>query len=172
LLIEIRSGNIKAFEVLYNKYADKLYFFLLGYTKSHYETEEILQNIFITIWENRNELNESYNLKNYLYKIAVNKAFNYLKHKAVQQAYINYFSKCESAQDNYTEKEFMHNELKENIEYILDNMPDQQRQIFIMSRFEGYNNKEIAGKLGISVRTVENQIYRALQILRSKLSDK
>jgi RNA polymerase sigma-70 factor (ECF subfamily) len=172
LLIEIRTGNIKAFEVLYNKYADKLYFFLFGYTKSHPETEEILQNIFLAVWENRSNLNESYNLKNYLYTIAVNKAFNYLKHKAIHQAYSGYFSVAENDHDNHTEKELLFNELKENIENILDSMPDQQSRIFRMSRFDGYNNKEIATRLGISVRTVENQIYRALQILREKLSQK
>jgi RNA polymerase sigma-70 factor (ECF subfamily) len=172
LLYQIRDGSIKAFEILYNKYSRRLYFFILSYAKSHADTEEIVQSSFISVWENRHRLDESCQLKNYLYTIAVNKVLNYLKHQAIHQSYIEYSLIHKIILDDQTEKEVLYNELQENVDRVLEILPDQQKNIFRMSRLEGFTNKEIALKLGLSVRTVENQIYRALQYIRLKLAGK
>jgi RNA polymerase sigma-70 factor (ECF subfamily) len=172
LLIQIRNGNIKAFESIFNKYSTRLYFFVLGYLKSHADTEEIIQNCFLSLWENKHGLDESCSLKNYMYTMAVNKVFNFLKHKAVHQNLMDYTFLHETENVYQTEKDILYNELKENVDYVMEKLPEQQKEIFRLSRFEGFTNKEIAGKLGLSVRTVENQIYRALLTIRMKLSNK
>jgi len=172
LLCQIRDGSIKAFEILFNKYSRRLYFFVLSYTKSQADTEEIVQSSFISVWENRNRLDESFQLKNYLYTIAVNKVLNFIKHQATHQRYVEYSFIHKSISDDQTEKDVLYNELHENVDRVLEILPDQQKDIFRMSRFDGFTNKEIAIKLGLSVRTVENQIYRALQTIRIKLAGK
>ena len=172
LLYQIRDGSVQAFEILFNKYSRKLYFFIMRYTKSHADTEEIVQSSFISVWENRHRLDESFQLKNYLYTIAVNKVLNFIKHQAIHQRYIEHSLVHKSISDDQTEKEILYNELQENVDRVLEKLPDQQKEIFRMSRFDGFTNKEIAIKLGLSVRTVENQIYRALQTIRIKLTGK
>ncbi|MBN1416674.1 MAG: RNA polymerase sigma-70 factor [Bacteroidales bacterium] len=171
LLVQIRKDNIKAFEILYNKYTAKLYFFIFGYVNSHADTEEIVQNSYLMVWEHRHHLDESCSLKNYLYTIAVNKVYNFLKHQAIQHNYKEYSIMHDTLLDDQTEKEILYNDLKKNINHLLQRLPEQQKNIFRMSRIEGFSNKEIASQLGLSVRTVENQIYRALQTIRLDLSN-
>jgi RNA polymerase sigma-70 factor (ECF subfamily) len=172
LLVQIRSDNIKAFEILYNKYIAKLYFFILGYVKSHADTEEILQSSYLMVWEHRHHLDESCSLRNYLYTIAVNKVFNFLKHQAIHRNYVEYSMMHNTLLDNQTEQEILYDDLKKNIDQVLQKLPEQQKNIFRMSRIEGFSNKEIASQLSLSVRTVENQLYRALQTIRMSLSTK
>lgn len=158
---------MRAFEVIFNKYSKKIYFFVLGYLKSHEETEEIVQSSFLSLWENRFRLDESSSLKNYLYTIAVNKVFNFLKREVLSKKYLESINEID--EENPTEKEIYFNEFNAKLETILNRLPEQQRQIFILSRFDNLSNKEIAKKLQLSVRTVENQIYRALKIIKKKL---
>ena len=144
----------------------------MRYAKSHADTEEIIQSSFISVWENRHRLDESCQLKNYLYTIAVNKVLNFIKHQAIHQSYIENSHYHAVISDDLTEKEVLYSELQENVARVLEKLPDQQKDVFRMSRFEGFTNKEIALKLGLSVRTVENQIYRALKSVRLKLAGK
>ena len=125
LLIQIRNGNIKAFESFFNKYSARLYFFVLGYLKSHADTEEIIQNCFLSLWEIKNSLDETCSLKNYLYTMAVNKVFNFLKHKAVHQKFREYNLLHETDNIYQTENDVLYNELKDNLDYVREKLPEE-----------------------------------------------
>jgi RNA polymerase sigma-70 factor (ECF subfamily) len=168
LVRQLQKNDKQAFELIFNKYRRKLYFFTLGYLHSQAETEEIIQNVFLSLWENRDMLNESYSLQNFLYKVTVNHIFNHLKHELVRKKYADRFSD-QFIEDNNSEESILMNDLQQVIDSLVEELPMQQQVIFKLSRHDGLSHSEIANNLGLSIRSVENQIYRALKFIRGKL---
>ncbi len=169
LVIRIRNDSKDAFKLLYNRYNKKLYYFSLRYLGNNEEAEELVQSVFIKIWEHRKSLNENMSVKNYIYRSAVNYIYNFLKKKAIRSKFIeSELQKGEIQSDSTNEKVLFH-DLERSINLIVEKLPLQQQKIFQLSRFEGLSHEEIAKHLDLSVRTVENQIYRALKIVKSKL---
>ena len=168
-VVELKNDNQNAFEELFNKYNKKLYYFALSYLEDNAEAEEVVQSVFVRLWENRSTLNETMSVKNFIYKSTVNACLNSLKKKAVRN---RYFEKELIASDENVDRshdEIFYKDLKRQIDNIVASLPPQQQQIFQLSRFEGLSNADIATKLNLSVRTVENQIYRALKIIKDNL---
>lgn len=160
---------MEAFEQLFHRYKKKLYYFSLKYIDDTFDAEELVQTVFINLWEHRKSLDESRSVKNYLYKSAVNLIYNNLKRKAVRRNYVNQeLSKPEKCV-NQTYEQIFYNELEKKIDNILLSLPPQQQKIINFSRFDGLSHEEIAKKLELSVRTVENQIYRATKVLKKQL---
>lgn len=170
LLSELKQGSIKAFEAIYHKYKTKLYFFVLKHIRSHHETEEMIQQVFLILWECRNKLDDSKSLKSFLYTIIVNKVYNAYKQKAIRNKHLEIISSNPAENNENTYQKVYYNELQRNLEIIIKQLPAQQQKIFRLSRWEGLSNKEIAAKLNLSVRSVENQIYRAIRFIKSNLS--
>ena len=171
LTILLKNGDIKAFEEIFHHFKSQLYFFSLGYLKSASESEEIIQNTFLSLWEHRESLIDSVSVKNYLYTIATNNIYNYLKHQAVKRKFLDFVSTTLSEEDNNTQQQLDFIGLEKTIESYINKLPDQTRQIFKLSRFDGLSYQEIALQLGISVRTVENLVYRALKSIRTNLKN-
>lgn len=169
LIRRLKLGEIKAFEVVYNKYKSKLYFFAFSYLKSHAETEEVVQNTFISLWEHRNSIEETLSFKSYLYKITVNKIYNQLKHLAVQKKYEEFILQHDTVEDDCTEKDLDRRELEQTLNSIVSKLPEQQKKVFRMSRVNGLSHEEIAVELNISIRSVENHIYRAIKSIKESL---
>lgn len=166
----IKSDDIGAFKSLYDLYSRQLLNFILQYLKETGEAEEILQDVFLSVWEGRKTLQVDKSVKSYLFRIAVNKVYNHLKRRVVERKYQYYLSNNEHTSENNVEDKIYFSELKETIDQILGQLPVQQRRIFRLSRLEGMSHDEIAKKFNISVRTVENQIYRAGKFVKSKLN--
>jgi RNA polymerase sigma-70 factor (ECF subfamily) len=171
LIRRLKKGDNESFELIFNKYKAKLYFFTLGYLHSAAETEEIIQNVFVSLWENRNTLEVNLSLKNYLYKAVTNSIYNYFKHNAVRQKYIDHITLQETLEEDETHQNIYLNDLKEAIDALVEDLPVRQQMIFKLSRHEGLSHKEIADRLGLSVRSVENQIYRALRYIKENLNE-
>jgi len=171
LTIQLKKGNIKAFEEIFNRYKSQLYFFALGYLKSTSEAEEVVQDTFLSLWEHRESLIDSLSLKSYLYRITTNTIYNHLKHMAVRRKYAEFAILNMSEEDDDTQKRLDLKDLENRLENITEKLPDQTRKVFKMSREEGLSHDEIAKQLGISVRTVENLIYRALKFIKENLKD-
>ena len=110
-------------------------------------------------------------LKSFIYKMTVNKVFNHLKHKVVEQKYEKYVMNYKHSSTYTPEENLQYKELNGKIQTLLMRLPDQQRNIFNLSRLEGLTNPKISEKLGLSIRTVENQIYRATKYLKENLKD-
>ncbi|MBN2349172.1 MAG: RNA polymerase sigma-70 factor [Bacteroidales bacterium] len=170
LVRKLKDGDKSAFEAIFNKYKEKLYFFALGYLHSSAETEEVIQNVFISLWENRKTLNEKLSLKNFLYKSVINLVYNYFKHQLVHQKYIKHVSDQELQEDDHSQNVIAYNDLKGAVDNLIKGLPLRQQMIFKLSRQEGLSHIEIANRLGLSVRSVENQIYRALRYIRENLN--
>jgi RNA polymerase sigma-70 factor (family 1) len=169
LVTRIRNNDKDAFKSLYNRYSKKIYFFSLKYLSNNVEAEELVQSVFINIWENRETLDATIPVKSYIYKSAINYIYNYLRKKAIRARFIESEIHKGEIHSNLTYEQVFLHDLERSINSIIETLPAQQRKIFQLSRYEGLTHKEIAKKLDLSVRTVENQMYRALKIIKNIL---
>ncbi len=169
LISRIRNGDIDAFEMLYHQYKKKLYNFSLRYLDENTEAEDVVQQVFINLWEHRESLDESLSVKSYIYKSAVNNIYNLLKKRAICARYVEYELQKSRQLSNQTYDQVLFDDLENTIKAIVTTLPLQQQKIFNLSRFDGFSHEDIAKKLEISVRTVENQIYRVIKIIKKQL---
>jgi RNA polymerase sigma-70 factor, ECF subfamily len=131
--------------------------------------EDIVQDVFVKVWNNRENLDQNKSIKSYLYRSAINTALNYIeKNKRSVQ-----ITKIESVTDSYkashTEEKISFKELEGKVSAAIDTLPPKCKIIFVMSRYDELSYKEIAEALDLSIKTVENQIGKALSILRDNL---
>ncbi len=164
----LREGSKDAFRVLYDRYGIKIHRFAFGYLKSEEEAEELVQDVFLKLWDKRHLLNDSGNIKSYLYKVAVNTIYDFIRRKNLEQAFQE-FATGRTEEADHTWDEVVYNDMMAQIDRLMEQMPEQRRKIFKMSKEEGLSHDEIAETLGLSKRTVENQVYRATTFLRDKL---
>jgi RNA polymerase sigma-70 factor (ECF subfamily) len=173
LLVErIRQNNKDAFRLLYNRYSKKIYFYSLKYLGNNIEVEELVQSVFINVWENRESLDPANSVKSYIYKSAVNYIYNYIKKRNIHARYIEAQMHRDEIHSNHTDEQVLFNDLERSLNSVIGTLPSQQQKIFQLNHFEGLTHKEIAMKLDISVRTVENQMYRAQKTIRTILTEK
>lgn len=170
LITSFKSGDMAAFQKIYDTFCKPLYRFSLSYMKDSFDAEEIVQDVFLRLWEKRDEVDEQKSFKSYLYRITVNKIFNELKHRVVKRKYDQHLLNIDQVTDETPESSIQFQELNKKLEKLLLKLPEQQRTIFIMSRWQGLSNAEIAQNLRLSARTVENQIYRAAKFIKQHLN--
>lgn len=168
LVRTLSSGNILSFNALYKAYSGYLYRFAYGYLKSESEAEELVQEVFTIIWEKREDLKEELSFKSFLFTIAFNIIRKHFRTRAYLTSYFNYEIKEDS--DSQTSQQISYDSLYQYIVELANQLPDRQKEIFIKSRFEGMSIKEIAEKLKISHKTVENYLTSALKFLRTNLN--
>jgi RNA polymerase sigma-70 factor (ECF subfamily) len=165
LVSGVKKNSQEAFKHLYNRYKRIIYYFSLKYLGTPEEAEEVVQVVFISLWQHRRMLDESKPVKSYIYRSAVNCIYNNLKKKAVRRKFVlSELQKPESSSNPY--EDIFYHDLDERIDMIISSLPASQQKIFNLSRSGGLTSTEIAEKLHISIRTVENQIYRAKKILK------
>ncbi|MES2616788.1 MAG: RNA polymerase sigma-70 factor [Bacteroidota bacterium] len=166
------SLNIQAendYELIFRQYYRGLCNYANVLLRDMDNAEETVQNVFVKLWEKRDEMAIDSSVKSYLYKAVYNAALNEIKHQKVKQNY----SQMEARNEPVVEPILNSNlkELEKNIEKALHQLPEQCRLIFRMSRFEELKYREIANVLNISIKTVENQMGKALRLMRENLSD-
>lgn len=169
---DFKLSDINSFEHVYTTYFTGLHRYVNSIINDEMESEEIVQNVFIKLWERKDTLDIQLSLKAYLYKSVYNESLNWLKHQKVKQAYEShslYVMKQKSAPEAH--EELASKTLQQKIREALLDLPEQCRTIFQLSRFEELKYREIAQQLNLSEKTVENQMGKALRILRLKLGD-
>ncbi len=171
ILLAIRQGNERVFETVFRKHYQSLCNYACGILKDMDDAEEVVQSIFMKFWEQREGIEINVSLKSYLYRAVHNTCLNRLKHLKIQEVHKQYVGNYyEENHDSATE--MMEKVVLENrISNALEKLPEQCRLIFKMSRFEELKYQEIADRLGLSIKTVENQIGKALRIMRTELAD-
>jgi RNA polymerase sigma-70 factor, ECF subfamily len=160
-----------AFEQLFKAHFKALHAYANVLLRDDEQAEEIVQNLFMRLWEKRELLSANTSVKAYLYRSVHNDCLNYIKHNKVKAKYQEYAS---YSMNQHSESAARKVELKEfewRIHEALNELPQQCRLIFQMSRFEDLKYKEIAEQLNLSVKTVENQMGKALKLMRLKLKD-
>lgn len=165
----IQQGDPEAFETLFRTYSEPLSAFAAQYVSSPEVAEEIVQDLFLEIWERRAHWTPTTNVRAYLYKTARNKALDYLKHAEVVAEWKRQAEVWESSLRSPAE-ELRQNELRRAIQAALAELPKRRRLIFVLSRRHGMTYREVAETLEISVKTVETQMSRAFKALRKCLA--
>jgi len=172
LALKLQKGDVEAFDLVYEKYAGRLYGFTLKYLKSTDETEELVQSVFLKVWENYKTLKKESSFKSYLFTIAYNEICNTFRRRSHLQKFIGEQLIDSSQASNETEELIDYNSIKERVEQIVSKLPERQRTIFLKSRQDGKSNKEIAIELELSSGTVDNYISESLKFIRSNMQDK
>lgn len=158
------------FERAFRDYFKALHAYAFTIIRDEENAEEIVQNVFFKLWEKKENIDEITSLKAYLYRATYNDSLNFLKHTKVKAAYETYAKSTGSDKSDAVDT-LSTKELQAKIDKALNELPEQCRTIFQMSRFEELKYREIAEQLNLSVKTVENQMGKALKVLREKLAD-
>ncbi|MCG8311380.1 MAG: RNA polymerase sigma-70 factor [Cytophagales bacterium] len=171
LLSGLKAGSHRCFETLFYRYCKNIFQVSYKYLNDSSEADGVVQEVFLKVWKYRTSINEGLTFQPYLVRIAKGIIFNKFKRKLTEVAYLNYPRHIKLG-SNQTEDSVFYKELQSIFEEGVRNLPERRRMIFSLSRQDGLSNKEIAGKMGISEKTVENQITGALKYLRKFLHSK
>lgn len=163
----------QAFELIFRRYYVRLCGFANKFVGNQAEAEEIVQEVFLNIWSKRDRLKLDNEIKPYLFKSVQNLCFNFIEHQKVID---HYYSVLEVVYKNRNEdfdtyESVLFTEFQAKADEAISSLPEECRKIFRMSRENGLTYAEIASKLGLSVKTVETQMSRALSKLRTELRD-
>lgn len=166
----LRQSNRQVFDALFRTHYEPLCNYACAMLKGEMDTaEDIVQDCFFKLWEKREALEISYSIKSYLYKMVHNACLNRIRSEKVQNQYKQHNIVWLEANSSVAiDTSF---DMRENIKKAMDELPKQCRLIFELNRFEELKYREIAEQLDISIKTVENQMGKALRILREKLAD-
>lgn len=171
VLIEgLKEGNERIFDYIFHLYYSSLVLYALKFVENRDVSEDIVQDLFVKVWTNRASIHIDQSLKSYFFVSVKNRCFDWLRHHHIKM-------KTEQElllqnQDTSDENSFLlESELQQQIQNAIDKLPPVCREVFIMNRFDGLKPAEIAIKKGISVRTVETHIGKALRLLRSELEE-
>ncbi len=168
LISAVRKDDHFAFDQLFHKYGPILYSFVLSIIKDESESEEIVQDIFLKVWEKRKELQPGLSFKSYLFTIAVNATRKIYRQKLQDNRYKQEIA-IGLGHDRSTDLSIVeYKNLLDYVERIIDRLPPSRREIFIMSRKDGLKNAEIAKALNISEQTVKNQLVSAHKFLMAE----
>ncbi|RIH63105.1 RNA polymerase sigma-70 factor [Mariniphaga sediminis] len=168
LLQQLKKSSPFAFQVLFDKYSQKIYRFSLSYLKDKAEAEEIVQEVFMKIWSSRNELVDHTSFESFLFTMAKNAILNTLRKSKYHQAYLEY-SKLHPGKNVLLDEELDFNELNRAYQKSVEGLSPRRREIYCLSKEKNLSNAEIAKKMDISVKTVENQMTAALAEIKKNL---
>jgi len=169
LVATLKTGDKTAFAEIYNRYWDKL-FCIAGHKLDQLEdAEEVVQNIFISLWNRRAILNITSTLNSYLAVSVKYRVIKVLEKQYRQRKYTDSLGKQHGLDDS-TREWLEFTELKEQLEQLVQGLPEKCQLVYRMSREDGFSQKEIAGKLDISEKTVEAHLGKALKTIRSGLN--
>lgn len=169
LLLRLQEGDDKAFTALYNRYSTPVMSHLVYMLKSAELADEVLQDTFMAVWSNRQNIDPELSFKAYLYKIATNNTYKLFRKAAHDEAYRAYMLPVIEAGYNNIESKIYQKEHEELLNRLLDRMPAKQREVYRLHKIDGYSYKEIGEQLGISHNTINSYITRGNQYIKSQL---
>jgi RNA polymerase sigma-70 factor (ECF subfamily) len=172
IIRRIRQGDKGQFESLFRSSYVSLVRYAKALLKDHDTSEEIVQDLFVRIWQDREKLNIESSLNGYLYRSVHNRCMHYIEHKKVVAKHVEEMLLEDTCTQESPVDILSYTELQAKIACILKKLPCRCGQIFYMNRFEGLKYSEIAEKLSVSVKTVEANMGKALKEFRKELSEK
>ena len=167
----IRQGDIGQFESLFRSSYVSLVRYAKTLIKDHDTAEEIVQDLFFRLWQDKGKLNIESSLNGYLFRSVHNKCLHFIEHNRVVDRYAEEIANRQPEKQESPSDILQYRELQARIAKILERLPERCGQIFYMSRFEGLKYSEIAEKLSVSVKTVESNMGRALKEFRKELTE-
>ena len=172
LLIRLKNGDMLAFDQIYEIYSHKLFSFVFRILKDEAGADDVVQEVFVKIWESRERLDDYKLLNSYIFTIAYNNSIDLIRKKINNNKYLEHLKI--SATINFTPtivSQIEYDELNKEVEKLIVKLPERQKQVYLLHREEGLTYPEIAERLGISKNTVENHMVKALKYLRHNLDN-
>lgn len=170
LIQALKKGSTKAFDSLYQMYSKRLYAYSLQFTKSHEEAEEIVQDVFIKLWNNRGQIKQDETLRSLLFIMAKHHLINSYRSKVNSWIYEDYIEYANALSVDDTHHRLEYNEFMMRFKQIMETLPSTQQKVIKLSRLQQLSNKEIAEKLSLSEQTVKNQLSLGIKSLKEKMS--
>jgi len=171
LVSSLKRGDQHAFEKLFRRYAQKLFVFSLSYLKNEPDAEEVVQEVFLKVWDKRSTLKTDTSFQSYLFTIAFNSIKKSFNRKAKTDQYkVDLTDKLDAGQDP-VDYENNYQLVLDKLERFIDEMPERRKEIFLQRKQRGKPVKQIAEEMGVSVKTIENQITEAMHFLKKKFED-
>lgn len=169
-IANIQAGDEESFELLFKKYYLPLSRFVWRYVNSKAVAEELVQEVFADIWDERTQWSPRQSLQAYLYQTVKNRALDYLKHQKVRQEYDpEWMEQKENPTINFKDDR-REERIRRAIQREIEKLPARSKMTFKLHRYDGLTYKEIADVMDVSVKTVESQMTRTLKRLRERLS--
>ncbi|MEI7501104.1 MAG: RNA polymerase sigma-70 factor [Bacteroidota bacterium] len=159
------------FELMFKAHYSALCSYAHGFLKDPDAAEEVVQEVMFRVWTGRESIVIETSLRSYLFRAVRNGCMNVLKHLNIREEYKSFREREMGETQRSKEDEMIVSELEQKIREAIDRLPFERRKVFILSRYDGLTYGQIAEKLGLSVKTVENQMGKALKTLREELSE-
>ncbi len=169
VLTRLQAGDRSALQVLFQQHHPMVCGTMYRFVKDQSTVEDLAQEVFVRFWEKRESIQINTSVQAYLRRMAINEALGYLRRNKHQYDEEVTPQTPVGEAENSVEQQYLHSELEQNVRAAIDTLPPKCRTVFHLSRFEDMTYQEIADQMGISIKTVENQMSKALRILREKL---
>jgi len=166
----LKKGDMRAFDAIYERYCKRMYGFVIRYIKQEEDAEEIVQEVFLKIWESRKKIDTYSSFDSFIFTIAYNTTISLLRKRVNEKKYLEHLQlrqQITNADEIIDEIHFK--QIKEQFKSSLNKLTPRQKEIFLLSREEGFTHEEIAKKLSISPNTVKNHLVTTLAFLRSEI---
>jgi len=170
-VMELRNGSELVFETIFKDYYERLCNYANTYINDMMESEEMVQSTFLALWEKHEIIDIHTSLKSYLYRAVHNNCINHIKHLQVRREHSDEYLHYADIEYEQASNDLIGKELEKKINSTIESLPPQCQTAFKLSRFENLTYNEIAEKMGVSVKTIENHMIKALRTLRVELKE-
>lgn len=172
LLDRLRKGDHEAFTQLYEKYSVLLIPTILRLLKSQELTQELLQKLFIKIWDSREQINPEKSFKAYIYRIAQNMVYYSFREDSRQKRLLDFVISQKSEGYSHIEEDLINKEMDELVKAAIEKLPPKRKEVYLLFRYEEKTYKEISDLLHISTSTINDHLQKANKFLRDELNNK
>lgn len=169
LLQQMQGGSERAYAELYRRYASELYWKLRQMVRGAEEADELLQDLFVKVWERRDQVDLDQSFGAFLYRIAKNMAVDHFRKLAREAKLYEGFRTSSTELDSTTEDTVIANETNRLLQKAIDQLPPQRRQAFVLCKIDGKTHQQAAELMGISHNTVHNHLVKATSTIKEYL---
>lgn len=170
LLQQLRDGNQTAFEAIYRKYSLTIYANILRMIKDETEAADLLQDVFLKIWENRASIDPEKSFKGYLFTCSKFLVLNFLRHISIERQLENYLAYTRSERYDPVEEAIFSKETEAFLRQTIAQLPPQRQKIYNLCKIEGMTYEQVATQLGISTSTVKEHIVKANRFIKERIA--
>ena len=170
IIRKFKEGDAVAFDAIYHMYSKKLYNFACGLLKDPDSAGELVQEVFVNLWEKRNQIDTQFNFENYIFTITYNSIRKFFRKKSMENKVKDFLLKNSPEAIENTDDSIIFDELLVLANQTIEKLPPKRKTVYKLSRQEEMSIKEIAGKLNISTRTAESHLAKALKFLKEELA--
>jgi RNA polymerase sigma-70 factor (family 1) len=170
IIKRFKEGDAEAFDAIYRNYSKKMFHFALGLVKDQDTSKDLVQEVFVNLWEKRDQVDPVLNFDNYVFTITYNSIRKFFRKKSIEAKVVNHLVNNSPEVMDGTDGTLIYNELLEFASKTIETLPPKRKKVYKLSKQEGMKIKEIAAKMDISPRTAENHLAKALNFLKEELA--